>query len=64
MLLNHVWGLFSHPNEEWETIRQERCTVGKCYVSHVAILAALPPICAYIGATQVGWQVGYGEVTP
>ncbi len=63
MLLNHVWGLFSHPNEEWETIRQERCTVGKCYVSHVAILAALPPICAYIGATQVGWQVGYGEVT-
>jgi hypothetical protein len=63
MLFKHVWGLFSQPEQEWEAIREERCTIGKCYISHTAILAALPAVCTYIGATQVGWRIGSGEVT-
>lgn len=61
MVLNHVWGLFSHPRQEWETIRDEPCTVTMCYLRHVLILAAIPAVSAYIGAVQVGWSGGSGE---
>ncbi len=61
MLLNHVWGLFAHPEDEWKTIRKERCSVTRCYCSHVLILAAIPAIAGYIGTTQVGWDVPGGR---
>jgi len=61
MLLNHIWGLFAHPEDEWKTIRKERCTVTRCYCSHVLILAAIPAIAGYIGTTQVGWDVSGGR---
>jgi hypothetical protein len=62
MILSHVWGLLTHPEKEWKTINKERCSVGKCYCSHVLLLAALPVIAGYIGTTQVGWQVVSREV--
>ena len=62
MFLSHVWGLMFHPEEEWRTIRKERCTVTRCYCSHVLLLAAIPAIAGYIGTTQVGWQVTAREV--
>lgn len=60
IVLKHAVGLFSHPAEEWAVIREERCTVGKCYLSYLLILAAIPAVSMFIGTTQVGWQVGYG----
>ncbi len=62
MVLSHVWGLMSHPEDEWKNIRKENCTIGKCYCSHVLLLAAIPPLAGYIGTTQVGWQVVPREV--
>ena len=58
MVLNHVWGLMFNPKQEWKSIKQERCTIGKCFCSHVLILAAIPAIAGYIGTTQVGWSFG------
>jgi len=62
MVLNHVWGLFFHPKQEWKSIKGERCSVGKCYCSHVLLLAAIPAIAGYFGTTQVGWSFGGFEV--
>ena len=62
MLLNHIVGLFKNPEEEWQKIRKENCSVGKCYCSHVLLLALLPPISFFIGFSQVGWSVGGGDV--
>jgi hypothetical protein len=62
MILGHVWGLFAHPEEEWKSIRKENCTIGRCYCSHVLLLAAIPPIAGYIGTTQVGWHILTAEV--
>jgi len=62
MVLNHVWGLIFHPVAEWKSIKEERCTIGKCYCSHVLFLSAIPAIAGYIGTTQVGWSFGAGEV--
>jgi hypothetical protein len=61
MVLQHVWGLFVNPKREWVSIREDECTIGKCYAIHVLILAAIPPIAGFIGTTQFGWQIGVGE---
>lgn len=61
MVLQHIWGLFTNPKKEWEAIRDDECTIGKCYAAHVLILAAIPPISGFIGTTQFGWQIGAGD---
>jgi hypothetical protein len=61
MVLQHIWGLFTNPRKEWEAIRDDECTIGKCYAAHVLILAAIPPISGFIGTTQFGWQIGVGD---
>ena len=61
MVLQHIWGLFTNPKNEWEAIRDDECTIGKCYAAHVLILAAIPPISGFIGTTQFGWQIGAGD---
>lgn len=61
MVLQHVWGLFTNPKREWEAIRDDKCTIGKCYTAHVMILAAIPAISGFIGTTQFGWQIGIGD---
>jgi hypothetical protein len=61
MVLQHVWGLFINPKREWEAIRDDECTIGKCYAIHVLILAAIPAISGFIGTTQFGWQIGAGD---
>lgn len=61
MILNHIWGIFAHPDEEWATIRSEPNTIGRHYITHALILALIPAIASYIGASQVGWTVGSGD---
>jgi len=61
MILNHVWGILTRPNDEWLKIRDEQCTIGRCYALHVMILAAIPAIAGYIGTSMVGWRIGSGE---
>ncbi len=60
-MINHVWGLFTHPDQEWQEIRGEHESISHMYLSHVLILAAIPAVSAYIGTTQVGWSIGGGE---
>lgn len=57
-MINHVWGLFTHPDEEWQEIRGEEESISHMYLTHVLILAAIPAISAFIGTTQVGWSIG------
>lgn len=58
MLFTHVWGLLANPKKEWKSIRDEHCTITKCYCSHVLLLAAIPVLAYYFGTTHVGWDVG------
>lgn len=61
MVLKHIWGLFVNPKREWVSIRNDECTVGKCYALHVMLLATIPAISGFIGTTQFGWQIGVGD---
>ncbi|MDE1462761.1 Yip1 family protein [Spartinivicinus poritis] len=58
ILFNHVWGLFAHPKEEYDLIRKETLANKKYYLLHVFILAAIPAVSSYYGATTVGWSIG------
>ncbi|AJQ95266.1 Yip1 family protein [Gynuella sunshinyii] len=58
MILNHLWGLFSHPDQEWESIRSEPNTLSRHYLAHTIILATIPAVCGYLGATHIGWTIG------
>ncbi len=62
MSLGHTVGLLTHPDQEWEAIREEHESVSKLYLSHVFILALIPAVAAFFGTTQVGWQVGGSDV--
>ncbi len=58
-MIHHVLGLFTHPDQEWQQIRSEdEESIGHMYLTHTLILAAIPAVSAYIGTTQVGWQIG------
>jgi len=60
--MNHVWGLFSHPDREMHVIRSENETVSHHYTHHVLLMAAVPGICAFIGTTQIGWGFDDGNI--
>ncbi len=58
MFIEHMLGVLYHPNDEWKLIRDEHYSALRCYASHMVFLAAIPPLAAFIGTTQMGWSVG------
>ncbi|ORU93053.1 MAG: amino acid transporter [Cycloclasticus sp. symbiont of Bathymodiolus heckerae] len=58
MILNHLNGSFLNSDKEWIKIRDTECNVKDCLIKKVLVLAAIPAICAFIGATQTGWDIG------
>jgi hypothetical protein len=58
MLLSHAFGLFTHPDQEWDDIRREHARPTRVYVTYVVLLAAIAPICAYVSTAYFGWTVG------
>lgn len=58
MILEHTVGLFTHPDEEWATIRTHHESAPKLYIQHTLLLAMIPAIAAFYGTTQTGWTLG------
>ncbi|WP_018691807.1 Yip1 family protein [Algicola sagamiensis] len=56
MILNHLWGLYAHPKEEWHTI-DARHESFKYSMSHILIIALIPSLCGYYSAAHIGWQL-------
>jgi hypothetical protein len=61
MILNHLWGIYTHPKEEWHTI-DERHESYFYALSHISIIALIPAIVGYYSAAHLGWSVGVGDV--
>lgn len=62
--MNHVWGLLAHPGREMRDIKQENETLSHHYTHHVLLMALIPVVCAFIGTTQIGWDVGIERTIP
>ena len=60
MILNHLWGIYAHPLEEWQTIdnRHESLTYS---LSHILLIALFPSIMGYYSSVYLGWSIGAGN---
>jgi len=60
MILNHIWGLYAHPKEEWHTIEQRHESL-RYSLLHILIVALIPVVCCYYATVHIGWSVGVGD---
>ena len=60
MILNHIWGLYAHPTEEWQTIEKRHESLTYSLV-HILTIALIPAICSYFATAHIGWTIGAGD---
>ncbi|OUR61020.1 hypothetical protein A9Q74_10855 [Colwellia sp. 39_35_sub15_T18] len=60
MILNHIWGLYAHPKDEWQTIEKRHESLMYSLV-HILVVALIPAICGYYAAAHIGWTIGVGD---
>lgn len=60
MILNHIWGLYAHPKDEWQTI-EKRHESAMYSMMHILVVALIPAICSYYAAAHIGWTIGVGD---
>ena len=60
MILNHIWGLYAHPKEEWQIIEKRHESLIYSLV-HILTVALIPSICSYFAAAHIGWVIGTGD---
>ena len=60
MILNHLWGLYAHPDEEWRDIdnRHEKLFSS---MTHILLVALIPCITAYYSTVHIGWQTSLSD---
>ena len=60
MILNHIWGLYAHPKEEWHVIEKRHESLSYSLM-HILTIALIPVICSYYAAAYIGWTIGVGD---
>lgn len=60
MILNHIWGLYAHPKDEWQTIEKRHESLSYSLM-HILTISLIPAICGYYAAAHIGWTIGVGE---
>lgn len=55
-LVARATAIITRPDTEWQVIDHEPATVGSVFTRYILILAAIPPVCRFIG----GLVFGYG----
>lgn len=60
MILNHLWGIYTHPKEEWHVI-EKRHESFKFSLTHILIISLIPSLMAYFSAVHFGWSIGVGD---
>ncbi|MDT7525266.1 MULTISPECIES: Yip1 family protein [Idiomarinaceae] len=62
MILNHIWGLYAHPVDEWKTIDQRHESI-TFSLTHILLIALIPCAAAYYASAHLGWSIGARELT-
>ncbi|MBV1920020.1 MAG: YIP1 family protein [Pseudomonadales bacterium] len=63
MYIQHLYGLFTHPHEEWGSIKKEEYSMSYVYLVHLMSLSLIPAVSLYFGSTQVGWSLTGSDYT-
>ncbi len=61
MILNHLWGFYAHPKEEWQAVDQKHESYFYS-LSHICIVALIPAVLSYYASYHLGWSIGAGDV--
>jgi hypothetical protein len=62
-LVERIKGILLQPKSEWPAIEREPGNAGYLFPNYVAIVAAIPPVCTFIGTSIIGiggFRVGIG----
>lgn len=59
MILNHLWGIYTQPKEEWKSIDKQHESYFSA-LSHILIIALIPTVMAYYASAYIGWDIGAG----
>jgi hypothetical protein len=54
-LVERVKAILLQPKSEWQVIASEPGDTGYLFSNYVAIVAAIPPVCSFIGTTIIGY---------
>ena len=54
-LIERIKAVLLQPKSEWLVIEREPGDAGYLFTNYVVILAAIPPVCAFIGGTLIGY---------
>jgi hypothetical protein len=60
MILNHIWGLYAHPKEEWHTIEKRHESLRYSLI-HILTVSLIPAVCSYYATAHIGWTIGVGD---
>ncbi len=55
ILVERVKAILMQPKSEWLAIEREPGDAGSLFPNYVMILAAIPPVCSFIGGTLIGY---------
>lgn len=53
--------VFTCPSALFQSLRADTPALQRMVLGYVIWMALLPPVCAYIGITSFGWELGVGE---
>jgi Yip1 domain len=62
-LVERIKGILLQPKSEWQAIEREPGNPGYLFPNYVAIVAAIPPVCTFIGTSIIGYgsyRIGIG----
>jgi hypothetical protein len=59
VILNHLWGIYTQPKEEWKSIDEKHESYFSA-LSHILIIALIPTAMAYYASAHIGWDIGAG----
>jgi hypothetical protein len=62
MILDHLWGIYTHPKEEWQTIDNRHESYFYA-LSHIMLIALIPAGMAYYASAHLGWDIGTGATS-
>jgi len=60
MVLSHIWGIYTHPKEEWQEIADRHESIVNS-ITHTLFISLIPAACSYYSAVYLGWRIGAGE---
>lgn len=59
VILNHLFGIYTHPKEEWKTIDKKHESYFYA-LTHILVIALIPAGMAYYSSSILGWSIGAG----